>query len=188
MLCNSELREYANHCDVVKIKNKLLFLTFIPVSLDYCNMHTNTHLWSGCTIPLPGRSRTNKTQKKISKQQLFAVLFAGRLFCCTHYVCFSSISCRYLARVVRIVYERNENKHFKENHWNRGKPFHKLSSKTVYSSAVSDTRASILLINYKMMRNENKTKNNFTIKFQPMISSDRKWIVHEIVSTTLISF
>lgn len=30
-LCNSKLREYANHVDVAKKKNKLLFLTFIAV-------------------------------------------------------------------------------------------------------------------------------------------------------------
>lgn len=46
-LCNFELREYANHFfDVGKEYVELLFLTFIPVSLDCCcyYKHANTHL------------------------------------------------------------------------------------------------------------------------------------------------
>lgn len=116
MLCNLALREYANHCDVVKIKNKLLFLTFILVSVDCCNMHTNTHHRSGCTTPLPGRSRM-KIQKKDynNKSYLLYCLHAVSFAVCN--VCFSSISCRYLARVASIVFEQKENKHSEEIHW-----------------------------------------------------------------------
>lgn len=165
MLCNSELREYANHCDVAKLKNELLFLTFIPVLVDCCNMHTQH--------PSLRRLHNSIARQKPNEQAYSNCL--PHCFCCALGVCvsFSSISCRYLARVVRIVNEQNENKRFQENYCNRGNRCHKLTVQILSTSQLYQTHVHPywwLITKWC----EQKTRNHFEIIFQPMISSDRQ--------------